>query len=210
MRYAQLPIVNWVEPVPFRHPGEAEARPRDVYAVSIDNLQDEGWRDDGLWGLSPEMCREIVDARFVIDGYGRAACAHLWHQGFALWNDPTLKHFDTMIREMLLAPAISAIWSGFYLLEYFDRDRKQVIARMIAYAWWWKKTGRGCVAQHARVDDKRSIKVAELYEEIRQREESLEPGYATELEENIDTPRAVPTPSDGDDSAAPGRQTVPI
>jgi len=100
-----------------------------------------------------------------------------------------------MVRDMLLAPAISAIWSGFYLLadylydpatEYYDRERKEVMARLMAYAWWWKKTGRGCVAEHARLDDKRSEEVANLYSEVRSREKELEPDYAIEVEAGAD------------------------
>ncbi len=195
MKQEELPKVVRVEQVPFCYFGEATGKVRAAYAVRIDNLQDGTWRENGLWGLSPEMCSQIVDARFVIDTYGRVACAHLWHEGLGLWNDPLLKPFDTMVRDMLLAPAVSAIWSGFYLLadylydpatESYDRKRKQIIARIMAYAWWWKKTGRGCVAEHARLNDKRTPEVVELYSQVRSREIALAAQNRIEVEAEPD------------------------
>ena len=71
----------------------------------------------------------------------------------------TERHFDTMIRDICLSPAIAYVYVGFRLLadclydaktNYFYRGENKIIApQALLYKFWAGQTGRGCVRDHA-------------------------------------------------------------
>jgi len=77
--------------------------------------------------------------------------------GLIEWS--TERHFDTMIREVCLQPAIGYIFTSFRLLadciydektNYFSRDPDKVIApQALLYKFWSGQTGRGLIRDHA-------------------------------------------------------------
>lgn len=77
--------------------------------------------------------------------------------GLIEWS--TERHFDTMIREICLQPAIGYIFTSFRLLadclydektNYFSRDPDKVIApQALLYKFWSGQTGRGLIRDHA-------------------------------------------------------------
>jgi len=77
--------------------------------------------------------------------------------GLIEWS--TERHFDTMIRDICLQPAIGYIFTSFRLLadclydektNYFSRDPDKVIApQALLYKFWSGQTGRGLIRDHA-------------------------------------------------------------
>lgn len=69
------------------------------------------------------------------------------------WNVP--RPFDTIARELCLAPAIKHAYTAFYLVSdcaydqeekfYYRGDRKALIPHMMAYKFWTFQTGSGVV-----------------------------------------------------------------
>ena len=85
-------------------------------------------------------------------------------QGLIEWS--TERHFDTMIREVCLEPAIGYIFTAFRLLadciydektNFFFRGPDKIIApQALLYKFWSGQTGGGLVQKHADFDRIRS------------------------------------------------------
>ena len=125
---------------------------------SIDKIKKDRWGDDESFPgtLPPKYDEWVKEMVFAIPTHYMDEIRHAARRGLVQWC--TRRHFDTMIREICLMPAVSSIYVSFRLLadclydpekNYFYRGEDKVLApQALLYKFWAHQTGRGLIREH--------------------------------------------------------------
>jgi len=111
--------------------------------------------------LPPEYEQKIREAKFIISHEYMREIKRMSQAALMEWN--ISRGFDTNIREQCLRPAIEFVKCAFMLLadslydeetQYYSRGIKGWVMKYImAWKFWMYQTGRGCVYDHAGMDE---------------------------------------------------------
>ena len=148
--------------------GSSDSKTTMVYQLDwdpIDKIREDRWykyqaqtSDSKFMGTLPPKYDEWVKGmQFAIPQHYMEEIRRCAHQASIEWA--TERHFDTMIREICLKPAISYAYVAFRLIadcmyddqsNYFYRgDDKTIATQAMLYKFWSYQTGRGLLKDHA-------------------------------------------------------------
>jgi len=159
------------------------------------------WKDKNI-PLSPSLPEKyevwVKNLQFAIPPDYMEEIIRNSREGLQEWN--IQRCFDTNVREFCLKPAIAHIYSAFYLMSdciydpktnYYIRGTDKIMAQhLLTYRFWMHQTGRGCVWDHAFMDDLRSKNGYEIVDCIEQFEKENEKYYADmSITENLQSPK---------------------